>query len=70
MIREWIKNKSKIFTECKKVTRFRISPKTQCSYPEIDEAVLVWLLEKRDQGFCVNGTMIRRQALIISKTDS
>ena len=44
-------------------TRFRVTQNNLGLYADMEEQLYDWIIDKIDRGFCVNGGMIRAEAL-------
>ena len=44
-------------------SRSRKEQKNRELYPQMESDLFAWICQKRDSGICVNGPMIRREAL-------
>ena len=62
-VREWVKNKTVLIEERFLRSRCRKEHKNRELRPQMESDLFAWICQKRDSGICVNGQMIRREAL-------
>ena len=70
MVREWIKSKVKLLNSRYNINRFRIEKNNSPADLEMENLVYEWILNKRNEGVCMRGAMIKHKAIEFSKNES
>lgn len=65
LVRNWCNQKDDILSHCLTRDRRRVVKHIQPKFPHIDNSVLEWVNEQRDNGRLVSGKMVRDHALSI-----